>query len=1420
MLIPLFVFLLHTLAGTYQSRALAFTADYCYDGLEYYTCTGTGNLRPCNGGWIGWPFAYRVCPDGCNDNILIFTKTDGGGTLYTPSVPGTCAERGMVEKQVYWNENSRKLNQCFATFPGFYHIASNAVGSLPALPFDPALFTPGCYSSIPADLEQGIDDKEPCPQNDDSPNKTPQYLGNPINILSGNKYESATDLQLPTPNRQQIRFSRAYNSQSILGGPLGYGWTHSYAANLTFVTLDGIDHIRIEDRSGRGHYFELGADNQWNGVFKEKSFVTAETDGTFTWHKTDGTGYGFDAQGFLIWLKDEVGNQQTFTYDASNRLASLTDQASGRSLNFTYNASGLLETITGLLTPAVADGVWVTYGYDADSNLTSVTYADGSGFDYEYDGFHHLTAKKDKLGHVLTTWTYDAQGRANGSMGRNPEETVAINYDNYETGGTIDVSDSYGVTHTYAITRINDFYPRITDITGPGGCTSCAGEKPVHYVYDDQLNVTEEEYANGAIKRFLNYDASGNPGTVVLAAGTPEERTIHYTYHPETGERMTRIESSVLGAGNKETIWDFDDDYNDIPNENPTSLVSRLVEKGYTRDNSGAVVAYGYVTTYHYNTRGQLISVDGPASGSADTTTFSYDPNTGDLLTVTRPAVGAVTFGNYDEAGNLGIMTDVNNQQTVFTYDGRNRQLSSTINGIQHSRSFNLAGDLEAITDPAGRALRYSYYGSGRLHRITDMPGNALSYGYDAQGSLTEDYTYDSTGVKKRWLNYDYNNPADPGRLWRVLYPDGGAIHYLYDNVGNISSVTDPLNRTTSYQYDALNQLRQIDQPGPTVTKYDDYDSQGNLKTVTDATLKSTGYEYDDMGRMLKADSPDAGMISYVHDTVNNRMYSTDANGLTTTYIFDDIGRLTGVTFSDGSPTETVGYDDNTYGMGRLTAFTDSAGGTEFFYNSLGQLIQETRTNSGMTSLATVYGYNSTNADLDSLTYPSGLVVSYGRDSNGRINAILADSAPLIGSISHMPFGPAEDYDMMAGGAVLLHVDRTFNERYLPTRIQAGTVMDYQYKYYADGSVWQISGVPTTTVNQEVTDSYQVAGTNQLDYSVTNANPPVQYGYDANGNTITDGSRTFAYDRHNRLVSITQGAETLAEYAYDFQGRRVKKTVGGMTTSYVYDAANNLIAEIAGDGTPLRDYIYLGSEPVAMKVYGTQAGIYYFINDHLGTPQKIVDSNGAMVWEAAYLPFGQAQELLATITNNLRFPGQYFDVETGLHYNWLRYYDPSTGRYMTPDPIGLAGGINLYRYAGANPVNYIDPYGLSYMEAAIPIATVVSQLDTALPGPMDVVAGAIIGAAWLADNPPVWNEGNDGGEQCDAPPDYPDDPSSPPGPDWEWRGGEMGSWFKKDPKQSYRPHPDGPNNPHGEHYDWKTPNGKWRHYPDGRLEPK
>ncbi|GEM_PF-4317561 len=120
----------------------------------------------------------------------------------------------------------------------------------------------------------------------------------------------------------------------------------------------------------------------------------------------------------------------------------------------------------------------------------------------------------------------------------------------------------------------------------------------------------------------------------------------------------------------------------------------------------------------------------------------------------------------------------------------------------------------------------------------------------------------------------------------------------------------------------------------------------------------------------------------------------------------------------------------------------------------------------------------------------------------------------------------------------------------------------------------------------------------------------------------------------------------------------------------------------------------LNSERVAMKLYGSQAGWYYFINDHPGTPQKIVNEAGKVVWAGFYQPFGKVFAYPAAITNNFRFPGQYSDEETGLHYNWHRYYDPGTGRYLTPDPIGLGGGVNLYGYVGGNPINRSDPFGL------------------------------------------------------------------------------------------------------------------------------
>jgi len=169
-----------------------------------------------------------------------------------------------------------------------------------------------------------------------------------------------------------------------------------------------------------------------------------------------------------------------------------------------------------------------------------------------------------------------------------------------------------------------------------------------------------------------------------------------------------------------------------------------------------------------------------------------------------------------------------------------------------------------------------------------------------------------------------------------------------------------------------------------------------------------------------------------------------------------------------------------------------------------------------------------------------------------------------------------------------------------------------------------------------------------------------------------------------------------SQYYYDPFGRRLLKEVGGVRTYFVY-ADEGLVAETDAAGNVTKSYGYQpGStwttDPLFMKV---GSNYYFYQNDHLGTTQMLTAVNGAVVWSAKYSSFGQADvDLSSTITNNLRFSGQYFDYETGLHFNWHRFYDPNSGRYISADPIGLDGGTNLYVYVGGNPINLIDPEGL------------------------------------------------------------------------------------------------------------------------------
>ena len=1086
-----------------------------------------------------------------------------------------------------------------------------------------------------------------------------------VSFSKGNLFHQHTDLSLPGLG-DGLNWTRSYNSQSLDRSILGYGWT--FTANSRLIFDKATPSYKRAD--GRTYRFKTAGTNKWTSELYPPSTLT-KAGSEYTLVLADTTRIIFNDAGQMLSTVDRNGFGITLVY-ANGLLHTVTD-SQGRSCELHYNGDGLLSNLE---TPVG----FFEYAYDANDNLISVTRPDGIIVQYVYGSpevtqTHLLTGIRDGTGALIQSIGYDDQGRVINSSLEGGIDPIQIEYlpDYKRIVSTSDGDTLYELQASLS-QRV------VKEITAPP-CTApeCGDNVRLSYVFNSQLQLTRRTDANGNQISYTS-DTSGYLKSRNRAAGTADSYTTSYTWNSTLKKITARSEPSQANAKSKSTNSTYD-----------------------TAGNLLNIKKYGYVgssqvnttTSYQYNSLGQLLTIDGPRTDVQDITSLSYYPNflnhghnRGQLHTITNALGQVFEFGNYTVHGKPQTITLPDGQVVALTYDLTGNVLTRSIGGLVTFFEYDAAGRVTHITLPGNRTLAYTYT-NGLLSSITDGLGNTILYQYDARGREISKSIGDSQGLLN--LKYTLGRAYDAhGNLSKFfLSPDSAeVVEFQYDGNKNLLRTIDPVGTITEISHDGLNRPK-ITTVADRVISSLTYDRGGNLNKVADSREHNTTYTIDDFDRIQSIQSPDTGLTKYSYDPAGNLISRTDAKNQVTQNTYDALNRPVQQNYPGAARPILLTWDF--LSTGRLGSIQAEYSDHSFSYNTLGQVTAESRS-IGSTTATVSYGYDTISSDLTSITYPSGRVLSYTRDSTGRINEILLDGQPLATNIKNLPFGP--EYSKTLGATTLV---RSYDQRYQLTRIQAGQ-LDIHYTLDAAGRVTIADGIPEPTV-EAGTWSFFIEGASNRIYAVG----PKLWQHDANGNLIFDGVFSYIWDALNRLIRVEQSGAIIAAYAYDAQNRRISKTAGEQTIHYHYDLDSRLIAETLSDGTPVRDYFYLDNEPLAVREYRIQEnpGLYYFINDRLGAPIQLITPTGTVVWQAAYFPYGEAEVQVNTISNNLRFPGQYYDVETELHYNWNRYYDPMSGRYISPDPIGLEGGLNLYAYVGGNPVNWVDREGLKQFEMTI-----------------------------------------------------------------------------------------------------------------------
>ena len=708
----------------------------------------------------------------------------------------------------------------------------------------------------------------------------------------------------------------------------------------------------------------------------------------------------------------------------------------------------------------------------------------------------------------------------------------------------------------------------------------------------------------------------------------------------------------------------------------------------------------------------------------------SYDDK--GRLTVEQDPLGAVTAYQYDEAGRLVAVFPGDDEPTSYEHDdGFVRVVRRGEAVWRYER--NDQGDVIRKIAPDGHATDYSYTKHGQLTGVWYPDHSCHRLVWNGRGQLVEEqlpnggvkrYRYDDIG---RQVSLEDEHGAltqyqwDPvGRLLKLTRPDGSTREYSYNPYGKITSERDELGHVTRYEYaDGLHLISRRTNADGTQLKYR-YDNTRLLLTEIENEAGETyQLDYHPNGLIQQETGFDGQRTAYVYDLNGHLQEKTehgdDGSQLVTRYERDPAGRLVRKILPDSSVVDYA-YDR----QGNLLSVDDGHWALAYEYDAQNRLTGE---HQGWGSLR--YGYDAC-GQLQNLRLPNNNRLTYNHDKGGHLSTVELNGKTLT---SHL-FKTGREHQRQQG-ELLSHYH--YDEQ---NRLHAHAVTQQEHNLYRRQYDYDKTGNLTRILDTRKGDHHYhydpLARLTRADHSQDQQErfghdpagnllmqdrpgPDIvagnrlamqgdhHYDYDAFGNLIRERRgkehrlvTEYRYDCQHRLIGITRPDGQTASYRYDPFGRRISKTVDGITTEFFWQG-DKLIAEHHADRH--RSYIY---EPDSFRPLALLEGFgpkdtlhFHYQLDHLGTPQELTAPDGEIVWSAHYRAYGQISRLdINKIQNPLRFQGQYFDPESGLHYNRYRYYNPDIGRYLTPDPVKLAGGINAYQYV-PNPTGWVDPLGLS-----------------------------------------------------------------------------------------------------------------------------